>query len=74
MYITSYDDHNVHDVLMVTYIVSNLPWMLGGIACTPVHNTAARRKRWVLFCGEKRASMLTEFEQESDSNYVCDHH
>lgn len=31
VYITSSDDHDVHDVLMVLYIVLNLPWMLGNI-------------------------------------------
>ena len=31
VYITSSDDHDVHDVLMILYIVLNLPWMLGNI-------------------------------------------
>lgn len=46
VYITSSDDHDVHDVLMITYIVCDLPWMLGGVACT--QNTVVRRKRCVL--------------------------
>ncbi|KAI0784469.1 Frag1/DRAM/Sfk1 family-domain-containing protein [Abortiporus biennis] len=45
VYITSSDDHDVHDVLMITYIVCNIPWMFGGIKCTPVQNTVARRRR-----------------------------
>lgn len=45
VYITSTDDHDAHDVLMITYIVCNLPWMFGGIACTPVANSEARKKR-----------------------------
>jgi len=31
VYITSSDDHDVHDVLMILYIVLNLPWMFGSI-------------------------------------------
>lgn len=46
VYITSSDDHDIHDVLMISYIVCNIPWMLGGIACTPVENTPSRRRRW----------------------------
>ena len=45
VYITSSDDHDVHDVLMISYIVLNLPWMFGSLACTPVNHTAARRRR-----------------------------
>lgn len=45
MYITSNDDHDVHDVLMILYILCNVPWMLGGIHCTPAGHTESRRKR-----------------------------
>ncbi|KAI0749855.1 Frag1/DRAM/Sfk1 family-domain-containing protein [Daedaleopsis nitida] len=45
VYITSSDDHDVHDVLMISYIVLNVPWMLGSWSCTPPHHTAARRRR-----------------------------
>ncbi|KAI0788033.1 Frag1/DRAM/Sfk1 family-domain-containing protein [Fomes fomentarius] len=45
VYIPSYEDHDVHDVLMITYIVLNLPWMWGSLACTALHHTAARRRR-----------------------------
>ncbi|KAI9451059.1 Frag1/DRAM/Sfk1 family-domain-containing protein [Lactarius psammicola] len=31
VYITSSDDHDVHDVLMILYIALNLPWMFGNI-------------------------------------------
>ncbi|KAL4268280.1 Calcofluor white hypersensitive protein [Pleurotus pulmonarius] len=49
VYITSSDDHDVHDVLMIAYIVCDLPWMLGGIACT--QNTVVRRKRRMIATG-----------------------
>ncbi|KAI0636196.1 Frag1/DRAM/Sfk1 family-domain-containing protein [Trametes polyzona] len=45
VYITSSDDHDVHDVLMISYIVLNLPWMFGSIAFTPASHVASRRRR-----------------------------
>ncbi|KAL4074973.1 Frag1/DRAM/Sfk1 family-domain-containing protein [Scleroderma yunnanense] len=45
VYITSTDDHDVHDVVMITYIACNIPWMLGGILCTPLGHTKSRRRR-----------------------------
>ncbi|EJD06496.1 uncharacterized protein FOMMEDRAFT_75480 [Fomitiporia mediterranea MF3/22] len=47
VYITSSDDHDAHDVLMITYMLCNIPWMLGGIACTP-KQTRQRRRRFFL--------------------------
>ncbi|EGO24579.1 hypothetical protein SERLADRAFT_369838 [Serpula lacrymans var. lacrymans S7.9] len=47
-YITSNDNHDVHDVLMILYILCNLPWMLGSIACTPLNHTQARRRRFFM--------------------------
>ncbi|KAG5716861.1 Protein cwh43 [Termitomyces sp. T112] len=47
VYITSSDDHDVHDAFMITYMVCNLPWMLGSIACTP-SGTSVRAKRIVV--------------------------
>ncbi|KAL5503883.1 CWH43 [Sanghuangporus vaninii] len=46
VYITSTDDHDVHDVLMITYILCNIPWMVGGIACTPKERVRQRRRRF----------------------------
>ncbi|OAX36230.1 hypothetical protein K503DRAFT_867724 [Rhizopogon vinicolor AM-OR11-026] len=45
VYITSNDDHDVHDVLMIMYILSNVPWMWGGVLCTPIGHAKARRQR-----------------------------
>lgn len=45
MYITSNDDHDAHDVLMISYIVMNIPWMWGSIACTPVQYKDSRTRR-----------------------------
>ncbi|PPQ91001.1 hypothetical protein CVT25_013926 [Psilocybe cyanescens] len=44
VYITSSDDHDVHDFMMVLYMVCNIPWMLLGIASTPVARVSVRRK------------------------------
>ncbi|KAK2463467.1 hypothetical protein APHAL10511_004553 [Amanita phalloides] len=44
VYITSTDDHDVHDIFMISYILCNLPWMLGGITCTRYKNVRRRRK------------------------------
>lgn len=46
VYITSNDDHDIHDVLMATYIICNVPWMLGSILCTPPGHLRSRRRRW----------------------------
>ncbi|KAG9315095.1 Frag1/DRAM/Sfk1 family-domain-containing protein [Chiua virens] len=45
VYITSTDNHDAHDVLMVLYIVCNLPWMLGGIVNTPPNLVQVRKRR-----------------------------
>ncbi|KAJ3556781.1 hypothetical protein NM688_g1829 [Phlebia brevispora] len=48
VFITSTDDHDWHDILMISYIVLNLPWMLGGIACTAPENVKSRRRRRII--------------------------
>ncbi|CUA75942.1 Protein cwh43 [Schizosaccharomyces pombe 972h-] [Rhizoctonia solani] len=48
VYITSSDDHDAHDVLMILYVVCNLPWMLGSISYTPQGYHASRRQRKIV--------------------------
>lgn len=48
VYITSSDDHDIHDVMMILYMVCNIPWMLGGIATTPTARVGVLRKRYRL--------------------------
>lgn len=43
VFITSSDDHDVHDVCMIAYIVCNIPWMFGTVKCT--RNIAVRKAR-----------------------------
>lgn len=47
VYITSTDHHDVHDVLMVSYIICNVPWMLGSISCTSSTRNITKRRRFV---------------------------
>lgn len=34
-YVTSTDDHGSHDILMVSYLVATVPWIIGCIAISP---------------------------------------
>ncbi|KZS92349.1 hypothetical protein SISNIDRAFT_412412 [Sistotremastrum niveocremeum HHB9708] len=43
VYITSSDDHHAHDVLMILYIVLNIPWMVGSVYCTPFKFVKSRK-------------------------------
>ncbi|KIY68857.1 hypothetical protein CYLTODRAFT_489477 [Cylindrobasidium torrendii FP15055 ss-10] len=43
VFITSSDDHDVHDICMIGYIVCNIPWMLGTVKCSK--NVAVHKAR-----------------------------
>lgn len=46
-YVTSTDDHNWHDIFMISYLVATLPWTLGCLALSPPHPVAIKwRKRF----------------------------
>jgi hypothetical protein len=47
VYITSSDDHDAHDFLMILYIVLNLPWMFGNIRLS---KGKIRRQRYIPIC------------------------
>ena len=34
-YVTSTDDHDWHDIFMISYLVATLPWTLGCLALSP---------------------------------------
>ncbi|KAF8659047.1 hypothetical protein AX16_001920 [Volvariella volvacea WC 439] len=51
VYITSTDDHDAHDIFMILYMICNIPWMLGGIKCTPRTHVSVRRKRKYIASG-----------------------
>ncbi|CAE6426794.1 unnamed protein product [Rhizoctonia solani] len=48
VYITSNDDHDAHDVLMILYVVCNLPWMIGSISYTPQGQHSSRKRRKIV--------------------------
>ncbi|KAF5392189.1 hypothetical protein D9757_001378 [Collybiopsis confluens] len=48
VYITSSDDHDIHDIFMISYIVFNLPWMIGGVYSTTKKCPSVRRKRSIV--------------------------
>jgi hypothetical protein len=64
VYITSTDDHDAHDIFMISYIVFNVPWMLGGVACTPCNRISIRRRRWANCCenGSQLYNVLMSLE------------
>jgi len=53
VYITSNDDHDSHDVLMILYILCNVPWMWCGVRLA---SGKARRRRYVNLSDDGRKS------------------
>ena len=46
-YVTSTDNHNWHDIFMISYLVATLPWTIGCLALSPPNPTAIKwRKRF----------------------------
>ncbi|KAK3489877.1 Frag1/DRAM/Sfk1 family-domain-containing protein [Neurospora crassa] len=46
-YITSTDDHDWHDILMILYIVFTIPWTTGCIALSPPNAKAIKYRKWI---------------------------
>ncbi|PFH57169.1 hypothetical protein XA68_15414 [Ophiocordyceps unilateralis] len=46
-YITSTDDHDWHDILMISYIVATLPWTTGCIALSPPNAQAIKYRKYL---------------------------
>lgn len=44
-YVTSTDDHKWHDVFMVSYLVTTIPWTLGCLALSPPNPKAIRYRK-----------------------------
>ncbi|ETN45384.1 uncharacterized protein HMPREF1541_09215 [Cyphellophora europaea CBS 101466] len=45
-YVTSTDDHNWHDIFMISYLVATVPWTMGCLALSPPNPEAIKwRKR-----------------------------
>jgi hypothetical protein len=46
-YVTSTDDHDWHDIFMISYLVATVPWTLGCLALSPPNKMAITwRKRF----------------------------
>ncbi|KAK4244961.1 Frag1/DRAM/Sfk1 family-domain-containing protein [Corynascus novoguineensis] len=46
-YITSTDDHDWHDILMISYIVFTIPWTTGCIALSPPNAKAIKYRKYL---------------------------
>lgn len=44
-YVTSTDDHNWHDIFMISYLVATLPWTLGTLALSPPNPKAIKYRK-----------------------------
>ncbi|CAG8033851.1 unnamed protein product [Penicillium olsonii] len=44
-YVTSTDDHDWHDIFMISYLVATLPWTLGCLALSPNNRTAVKYRK-----------------------------
>ncbi|KAI7899011.1 Frag1/DRAM/Sfk1 [Cokeromyces recurvatus] len=49
VYITSTDDHSIHDIAMIIYLLCTLPWQLGVLYTTDakLYPTALKRRRYL---------------------------
>ncbi|EDP52774.1 integral plasma membrane protein, putative [Aspergillus fumigatus A1163] len=44
-YVTSTDDHDWHDIFMISYLVATLPWTLGCLALSPNNRRAVKYRK-----------------------------
>jgi len=44
-YVTSTDDHQWHDIFMISYLVATLPWTLGCLALSPENAKAVKYRK-----------------------------
>ncbi|RMD39729.1 hypothetical protein DV735_g5408, partial [Chaetothyriales sp. CBS 134920] len=44
-YVTSTDDHDWHDIFMISYLVATLPWTLGCLALSPPNPQAVKYRK-----------------------------
>ena len=46
-YVTSTDDHDYHDIFMISYIVATLPWTIGCVALSPNNPQAIKYRKYL---------------------------
>lgn len=45
-YVTSTDDHKWHDIFMISYLISTLPWTLGCVALSSNNTKAVKYRKY----------------------------
>jgi hypothetical protein len=46
-YVTSTDDHDWHDIFMISYLVATLPWTVGCLALSPNNAKAVKYRKYI---------------------------
>ncbi|CAG8980785.1 hypothetical protein HYALB_00010690 [Hymenoscyphus albidus] len=46
-YVTSTDDHDWHDIFMISYLVATLPWTIGCLALSPDNARAVKYRKYL---------------------------
>ncbi|KAH9822844.1 protein CWH43-like [Teratosphaeria destructans] len=46
-YVTSTDDHDWHDIFMISYLVATLPWTLGCLSLSPPNPTTIKYRKYI---------------------------
>jgi hypothetical protein len=46
-YVTSTDDHNWHDIFMISYLVATVPWTAGCLALSPNNARAVKYRKYL---------------------------
>jgi hypothetical protein len=46
-YVTSTDDHDWHDIFMISYLVFTIPWTAGCLALSPPNPTAIKYRKYL---------------------------
>ncbi|KAL4810372.1 Frag1/DRAM/Sfk1 family-domain-containing protein [Aspergillus unguis] len=49
-YVTSTDDHDWHDIFMISYLVATLPWTIGCLALSPNNRRAVKYRKILASC------------------------
>lgn len=46
-YVTSTDDHDYHDIFMISYLVATLPWTIGCLMLSPPNPTTIKYRKYL---------------------------
>ncbi|KAK5135194.1 hypothetical protein LTR08_005581 [Meristemomyces frigidus] len=46
-YVTSTDDHDWHDIFMISYLVATIPWTVGCLMLSPTNPTTSKCRRYL---------------------------